>query len=468
MNHRERVWGAFASLVLGVLGHGDASAAATLQPIVEVEEDVYQYTPANNGAGPMWCHGSTTLVRSGERVFVTGLETIPNEPPLNNCRWVLYERGADGWHKRYTDLEGKTREPSPMVTIGGGRILISANPTSAKGPTPNGGPARPELWEFSAETATASPSRWLPEWEGTPKFTEHSYRTFSSDAKAGEFILFQNIDYGHAEWTFRDRTGKWPAKGRLKWPWGADYEKPQPIRVCYPDVLIRDRAVYFLGVSDIQEPNREWREFKHQLTGQHWDYDFRRLFFTWTPDILNQPFKPWVEIASREKTCGMVSACDLWVDSGGTVHVIWTERALDDRLRAKFYPDERQSHGLYYGVIRAGKLSGRWVVAETREGTPGISGSAGRFQITPENRLFISYYASGVNEQGRGVGENRVVEVLGEGKFGETARVPLQFPFGSYFTATPRGGSPLSRDLDYFGPRVGSNGKLSYARVKLY
>jgi hypothetical protein len=164
----------------------------------------------------------------------------------------------------------------------------------------------------------------------------------------------------------------------------------------------------------------------------------------------------------------MVSACDLWVEASGNVHILWTERALDERLREKFYPGERQSHGLYYGVIRGGILTGRRVVAEAREGIPGISGSAGRFQITPENRLFISYYASGVNEKGQGVGENRVMEVLGDGKFGESARVPLQFPFGSYFTATPRGGSPLSRQLEYFGPRVGSNGKLSYARVKLY
>ena len=26
-----------------------------LRPVVEVEEDVYRYKPADNGAGPMWC-----------------------------------------------------------------------------------------------------------------------------------------------------------------------------------------------------------------------------------------------------------------------------------------------------------------------------------------------------------------------------------------------------------------------------
>ena len=50
--------------------------AAELKPVVELEEDVYSYTGANNGAGPMWCHGSTSLVRVGKRVFAAGLETV--------------------------------------------------------------------------------------------------------------------------------------------------------------------------------------------------------------------------------------------------------------------------------------------------------------------------------------------------------------------------------------------------------
>ena len=48
----------------------------------------------------------------------------------------------------------------------------------------------------------------------------------------------------------------------------------------------RNRAVHFVGVSDVLEPNPAWRKFKRELTGQQWDYDFRRLFYTWTPDEL--------------------------------------------------------------------------------------------------------------------------------------------------------------------------------------
>src|SRR6266850_3528296 len=53
-----------------------------LQPVVEIEEEVYKYTSANNGAGPLWCSGSSCLVRIGDRVFASGIETLENVKPL--------------------------------------------------------------------------------------------------------------------------------------------------------------------------------------------------------------------------------------------------------------------------------------------------------------------------------------------------------------------------------------------------
>src|SRR5438132_9136305 len=70
-----------------------------------------------------------------------------------------------------------------------------------------------------------------------------------------------------------DAAGKWSAQGKLAWPWGAEYDQPQPIRVCYPNVALRNRALYFCGVSDIVEPYQSWRQDKKQLTGREWDYD---------------------------------------------------------------------------------------------------------------------------------------------------------------------------------------------------
>ena len=53
---------------------------------VEVEEVVTSYTPANNGAGPLWCYGSTVIARQGGDVFLSVIETGEDIPPLCNTR----------------------------------------------------------------------------------------------------------------------------------------------------------------------------------------------------------------------------------------------------------------------------------------------------------------------------------------------------------------------------------------------
>jgi len=455
------------SLAAFLIGSSLLVRAADLAPVVEIEEDVYTYTNANNGAGPMWCSGSSSLVRSGEHVFASGLETIPDAKPLNNCRWLLFHRGSKGWERVRVD-DGRTREPSPLTAFHDGRVFLSANPTLGAGPQPGGGPARPDVLQFAANDPKAAPVSVTPAWQGEPKFTEHSYRSLAADGAAGELVLFQNIGYTHAEWTFRDRRGKWSAQGQLKWPWGAEYDKPEPIRVCYPNVVVRDRAVYFFGVSDVVEPYKAWREFKRELTGQQWDYDFRRLFYTWTRDITKKPFAEWVEIASRDKTCGWLSPGDLWLAPSGDVHLLWSERAIDERLRTKFFPEVKQSHALNHAVVREGKVIQRRTLMESREDKPGIVGSAGRFHVTPNHRLFVVCYASGSEAGGRSVAENRILEILPDGSAGAAVRLPLAKPFTSYFTTTVRGGSPPSRTLEMLGTRAGAGNTISYAKVRLF
>src|SRR5215467_211223 len=67
-----------------------------LKPFVEAEEEVYSFEPANNGAGPMWCSGSTCLVRCGDNLLASGIQTMSQAKPLNNCRWLLFQRGQTG------------------------------------------------------------------------------------------------------------------------------------------------------------------------------------------------------------------------------------------------------------------------------------------------------------------------------------------------------------------------------------
>ena len=449
------------------LASGEQKTPALTQPAVEIEEDVYHFEPSNNGSGPMWCHGSTCLVRMGDDCFASGIETLPGVKPLNNCRWLLFWRGPDGWKQVQADPEARTREPSPLVAFPDGRLFLSANPTKSTVRESGGGPARPEILQFSAARPRRPFVKLTPGWDGTPAFTEHSYRSFAADGPNREFILFQNVGYTHAEWTFYDRHGQWKAKGKVPWPWGADYDKPQPIRVCYPTVALKDRAVHFCGVSDILEPNAAWRAYKKDLTGQDWDYDFRRLFYTWVPDVRTGKFSTWVEIASREKTCGGIFPGDLWVSPDGAAHLVWTERALDERLRKRFYPGLPQTHALNYAVVRAGSVADRHSLVVAREGESAVIPSYPRFQVTPDNRLFVFFFASGTDTKGHSVAENRVIEIYPSGSCSAQVKVPLRHPLTSYFTATVRGGSPSSNTLDLLGHRLATASTISYARVRL-
>jgi hypothetical protein len=323
------------------------------------------------------------------------------------------------------------------------------------------------MFLFKASDATLAPTLLIPAWRGSPKFTEHSYRSLAADGSSGELILFQNIGYTHAEWSYRDRSGQWSRNGQLEWPKGSGTDHSGFIRVCYPNVALRNRAVHFCGVSDIIEPNLAWRQFKRELTGKEWDYDFRRLFYTWTPDITSQPFAQWVEIASREQTCGWISPGDLHLSDSGDVHLVWSERAIDERLRARFFPDAKQSHTLNYARLRDGKVMRRQTLEQSTEEQPGIVGTEGRFQVTPEGKLLVVYYASGRGPEGQSVSENRLVEIRRDGTAGSPVRLPLERPFVSYFTATVRGGSAPSTTLDLLGQRQGQPNTISYARVQL-
>jgi hypothetical protein len=320
---------------------------------------------------------------------------------------------------------------------------------------------------FSSADAGGAFTTLLPSWDGAPRFSEHSYRSLAADGPNQELIWFQNIDYGHAEWSFLDRAGQWSAQGKLVWPWGGEYDKPQPIRICYPTVALQDRAVHFCGVSDILEPYQQWRDFKKQITGREWDYDFRRLFYTWTPDIRTGKFRPWLEIASRDKTAGWISPGDLWAAPDGVVHIVWTERALDERLRAKFFPDAKQSHSIEYAQLRDGQVTFRRTLLEAREGGTGEIPSAPRFQVVPGNRLILFYLVQGTTS-GRSFLENRLLEIRRDGSMTDAVRVPLQAPFTSAFTATVRAGSAPSDQLELLGQQSGKPNSIRYARIRLW
>jgi hypothetical protein len=475
---RKGLWGSAGIAFVGIAAKPDSSESMNndstlfadghiLNPRVEAEEQVYQFLPAGNGADPMWCRGSSCIVRIGKKVFAAGLETVTEWIPLNNCRWLLFERSEDGWKQKLADKDGRTREPSPLATFHKGQLLLSANPTLTE-KDKRDGPARPEILLFKNPDDLTRNDRLLPVWEGNPPFTEHSYRSLAADGASGELILFQNIGYTHAEWSFLDAQGKWSGQGKLVWPWGDSYENPEPIRVCYPTVMLKDQAVYYCGVSDITEPKKAWREYKREITGQEWDYDFRRLFFTWNDNITSDKFHPWIEIASREATCGWISPADLWVAPDGSVHILWTERAIDERLRAKFFPDAKQSYAVNYAIVRKGKVEVRRTLALAEEGKSNEKPEAARFHVAPGNRLFVVYFVSGRDVSGQPLAENRLLEITADGVAGTPVIIPLKQPFSSFFTATVRNGSKPSPIIDILGTPYRVRNTISYARIRLW
>ncbi len=433
-----------------------------LNPKVTVEEDVYTFKPADNGSGPMWCRGNTCIVRIGDRLFASGLETLVNAKPLNNCTPLLFTRGEGGWELLFRGSD-RTREPCPLITFHHGQLFLSHNPTITE-PDAYNGPSKPVVLEFDPDSVGQSPRCHLPVWDGSPAFSEHSYRTFVADGERSEIFLMQNIGYEHAEWSFRDAQGNWSAQGKLYWPLEKNYHTPQAVRLCYPVVTLKNRKVFFAGVRDIIEPNPEWREYKRQLTGQEWDYDFRRLFFTWSDDITTGTFHDWIEIASREKTCGWITPWDLYVAPNDDVYLLWNERSLDERLREKFFPNEKQRYALEMVIIRNGEIIKRQAIVEGGEGLEDRYPGGARFHLAEDQQLFVFYHVSG-REDGKTYSSNYITEVYPDGTPGTTCKVEFKIPFTNFFTATIRAGNKPSNIIDIFGQHENI---MRYGSVMVY
>ncbi|MHC4354551.1 MAG: hypothetical protein ACYS0H_17745, partial [Planctomycetota bacterium] len=164
---------------------------------------------------------------------------------------------------------------------------------------------------------------------------------------------------------------------------------------------------------------------------------------------------------------GWIMPADLWLAPDGNVHILWTERALDERLREKFFPAEKQSHSLKYAVVRSGKIVLRRTLLAAEEGKSNERPGRGRFHVTGDNRLFVFFYVNGTNASGQRISENRLLEILAGGAVGKSVRVPLTKPFTSFFTATIRAGTLPSNTLELLGTREGSGTTISFARVRL-
>jgi len=424
------------------------------QPQVEVEEAVSTFVSPNNGSGPLWCYGAPLVVRIGQTVFVNATETGAGVPPLCNTRWRIFRRASAGqWEIAWQPQGYREREPCPIVAFQDGSVFVSMNP-SLTPPGTHYQACDPHLLEF-ASASPESPGRPLrPPWPKGTTFTDHSYRGIAADGARGEILLL-NIDAKTSQqhWAFYDSKGYGSRTGAVSFP----------VRSCYPQAALKNRSAHILAIGDIVEPVEEWRRFKKEKTGSEWDYVFRRLFYTWTPDIASRDFSAPLEIDSVDQTGGHIINLDLWVDAKGNAHILYLKQKTSPVLREKYFPDIPLRSSLEYCVVQNGKVIRRTTLVEGGEGLAGEVPRYARFHTLGPGRLLVIYSCTLTRPGTETVWENRWRPLLP--RKGKTGVLALQYPFTTFFTAAERGGSAPSKVLDLFGTGVDSS-TLRYARIR--
>ncbi len=428
-------------------------AVFATSPIVEVEEDVVEYSSPNNGAGPLWCYGSSVMVRKGERVFLSINQTGQDVPPLCNTRWRIFERKDQNWETIAIAENFREREPCPLVMLDDA-LYLSINP-STKPEGTKYGPCAPNLLRFPF--AKLSTSQLLnPKWSEGTYFTDHSYRGIAADRKNGEILLL-NINAKTSEqfWALRNQTGEWIANGKLSFP----------IRACYPQVALRNQQSHVMAIGDIIEPVEAWRNYKKEQTGRNWDYVFRRLFYAWSPNVGEVGFHKPIEVENLDSTAGSIRNLDLWLDHNGRAWLLYTKSPVQNTLmRDKFFPDLNLTTSLCCTIIDKGNIVDQMTLAKGGEGLNTPQPHYARFHATQDDTLYVVMFVQDKNDKGETIYENRIQPIYPEA--GEATSIPLNEPFRMFFTATERGGSKPSNTLDLYGIANKSN-VLRYARIKL-
>jgi hypothetical protein len=418
---------------------------------VITEETIATCEPPNNGSGPLWCYGAPLLTRTGTDVYASIMETGADVPPLCNTRPRLYrKRGTEGWQLVWAPPAFREREPCPLVTLGQGRLFLSVN-TSVMPPGTYYGKCKPALLEFSRNTLS-TPKEHTPPFPQTATFTDHSYRGIAADSQRDEILLL-HIDAQTSEYHYalRKHDGSWDPPGVLAFP----------IRACYPQVVLLNRVAHVLAIGDIVEPVEEWRRYKREKTQREWDYVFRRLFYTWTPHVPTEPFRPPIEIDNVDATGGHITNLDLWLDKQGVAHLLYLRQQTTPLLRERYFPNLPLRTSMEYCTVKDGRLVRKQTLMEGGEGLNTPHPRYGRFHSPDGTRLLVVFAAT----EPDGTWFNAVMPLLPQR--GEPTRIPLREPFTAFFTACERGGSRPTKTLDIFGVGVHSPNSLRYAALIL-
>ncbi|MBI2423094.1 MAG: hypothetical protein HYV27_09720 [Candidatus Hydrogenedentes bacterium] len=432
------------ALCLGLISCAAYAQTAT----VEVEEEVYKLLPPNNGAGPLWSFGCTVVARLGGEVYATQMETGEGVARLSNTRWRLLHRGDTGWECLVEADDYRQREPVILAVTGTDTLNLYVN-DSLMPPGTEYGPCFPHVLRITPGPGTPKLAALHPQWAEETVFTDHSYRGYAADAAARQLLLLNiNAETSAEHYALLDSHGVTLAKGTISFP----------IRSCYPQVALKNGAAHVLAIGDIVEPVEEWRNFKFEQSGQKWDYVFRRLFFTSTPDLVSGAFSEPLEIANLDATAGHISNQDLWIAPDGSAYILYTQVEVQSAaMRDKFFPGASLVPSLHLAVVKDGAIVSKRVLLEGNDAqTPGHT----RLHQTPDGRLFTLVNVNGQN------GGNKLVQLYPERDAAPWIDVPFQTPFGSFVLADTRAGNAPSEFIDVFGYR-GSGDTLCYGRVRV-
>lgn len=447
-----------AFLVLcGLLSAFMAMGQVPITARLITEETVATWVSPDNGSGPTWCYGAPLLFRDGDRVLVSMMETGKGVPPLANTRWNLFCQTDGKWAMVQAPSGFRHREPCPIGGFPGSQVFLSTNP-STQPPGTKYGPCDPQLLLFDPFHLDREPLVEHPVWPGPQTFTDHSYRGFAVDSASRE-VLCLNIDAETSQqiWSHRNSSGQWTRNGAITFP----------IRACYPQVALSRGSAHVLAIGDIVEPLDEWRQYKFDQTQQGWDYVFRRLFYTYTPDITKQDFIPPIEVDTLESTAGHIANLDLWIAPDGAAHLLYLKTSVQSPLmRDRFFPGLPIVHTLDYVVIREGKITRRELLAVGGEVNSPLNPGYGRFHSTPDGHLWAVFAGTTKTAGGSSANFLHLMPVWPELKRENPVKVEWKHPLGSFFTATERGGSKPSWTLDLFGTRPEPQ-TMGYAKVEL-
>lgn len=328
-------------------------------------EDVCRYTHSINGASPLWCMGSSVIARVGDDILCTVPQGGFGVLPMSDRHIELYRKRPGQPFELLWREDRFTREPAPVVVYDDKTIVMTANPAIKRfkeGEGEKTSPSEPLIYTFDITKEKFEPEITKPLWDDPGYlFYEHSYRNHCIDRSTGELLLtwqYVKDNEGAHCYSLRNKNGEWIRSGKLEYP----------KRACYQNLALKNNSAHIFGVSDVIEPVLEWKEYKQEITGKKWDYDFRNLYYIYSNDIYRDGLSDAMIIDSREETCGYMFNLDICVDDSGQCHMLYKSKSIwHEFIRDKFFPDVDFDAALHYCKIKDGKIIEQKIIDKETE-----------------------------------------------------------------------------------------------------